>query len=119
MARLGNGEEIDITNDEVECYDNASASQALWRIYEFKLHQITSNGMEWKPMAKEKTVISLNAHQSKLYFLRMLLHHQTGATNFADLRTVEEEEQKHSILADDILIKIRPADPGSGPPGLL
>ncbi|XP_072025233.1 uncharacterized protein [Amphiura filiformis] len=42
MVRLSNGEEIDITNDEIERFVNAryvSASQALWRIYEFKLHQ--------------------------------------------------------------------------------
>ena len=42
-------------------------------------------------------VISLNAHQSELYFLRMLLHHQTGATSFADLRTVEEKQKRSKL----------------------
>ncbi|XP_072025234.1 ATP-dependent DNA helicase pif1-like [Amphiura filiformis] len=54
-------------------------------------------------------VISLNAHQSELYFLRMLLHHQPGATSFADLKTVEDKEHatfqaaclKLGLLEDD------------------
>ena len=34
-------------------------------------------------------IINLNAHQSELYFLRMLLHHKAGATSFEDLRTID------------------------------
>ena len=37
-------------------------------------------------------VIGLSAHQSEVYFLRMLLHHQTGATSYADLKTVGGDE---------------------------
>ena len=37
-------------------------------------------------------VIGLSAHQSEVYFLRMLLHHQTGATSYADLNTVGGDE---------------------------
>ncbi|XP_014673789.1 PREDICTED: uncharacterized protein LOC106814041 [Priapulus caudatus] len=189
MMRLANGEQIDITNDEIERFVNAryvSASQAFWRIYEFKLHQrypaviklpchleneqqvifregqaeqaahrgppstkltqwfqlnredpnattilytdipkhYTWNGKRWQPrkrrcasnndgansdMIGRIPVISLNAHQSELYFLRMLLHHQPGATSFADLRKVENDEQptfqaaclKLGLLQDD------------------
>ena len=36
-------------------------------------------------------VIGLSAYQSETYFLRMLLHHQTGATSYADLKTVGGE----------------------------
>ena len=34
-------------------------------------------------------IINLNAHQSELYFLRMLLHHKPGPTSFEDLRTID------------------------------
>ena len=37
-------------------------------------------------------VIGLSAHQNELYYLRMLLYHQVGATCYADLRTVDGEE---------------------------
>ena len=36
--------------------------------------------------------ISLSPHQSKLYHLRMFLHHKTGATTYADLRTIDGDE---------------------------
>ena len=36
-------------------------------------------------------VIGPSAHQSETYFLRMLLHHQTSATSYADLKTVGGE----------------------------
>ncbi|XP_072013683.1 uncharacterized protein [Amphiura filiformis] len=189
MVRLANGEEVNITNDEVERYVNAryvSASHALWRIYEFKLHQrypavmklpchldqeqlvlfaegqaaqaadrgpprtkltewfvlnqqdpdakeilypdipkhYTWSGSRWQKRKQQRSsnnsgthsdmigripVISLNAHQSELYFLRMLLHHQKGATSYNDLRTVAGEEQptfqatclKLGLLEDD------------------
>ena len=38
-------------------------------------------------------VITLNARQSELYFLRMLLYHKVGATSFQDMRTFEGEVQ--------------------------
>ena len=34
-------------------------------------------------------MISLNAHQAELFFLRLLLHNKAGATSFDDLRTVD------------------------------
>jgi len=37
-------------------------------------------------------VIGLSAHQNELYYLRMLLYHQVGATCYADLRRVDGEE---------------------------
>ena len=37
-------------------------------------------------------IIGLSAHQNELYYLRMLLYHQVGATCFADLRTVNGEQ---------------------------
>ena len=40
MMRLSNGQEKDITDDEIECFVNAryiSASEAYWRIYEFNI----------------------------------------------------------------------------------
>ena len=40
MVRLANGQEKDITNDEIEQYVNAryvSASEAYWRLFEFKI----------------------------------------------------------------------------------
>ncbi len=43
VIKLANGDEKDITNDEIECFVNAryiSSSQALWRLYEFNLSQI-------------------------------------------------------------------------------
>jgi hypothetical protein len=36
-------------------------------------------------------IISLNPHQSELYFLRLLLYHVPGPTSFEDLRTTENE----------------------------
>ena len=32
---------------------------------------------------------SLSPHQAELYYLRMLLHHKTGATSFTDLKTIQ------------------------------
>ena len=43
-------------------------------------------------MIERIPVNGLSAHQSEVYFLRMLLHHQTGATSYADLKTVGGEE---------------------------
>lgn len=189
MMRLGNGEEVDITNNEIERFVNAryiSASQAFWRLYEFKIHHrypavmklpchleneqfvlftesdaadiggkgpprtkltewfelnradinartilytdipkhytwkenqwqsrkyrcsINNNGT-YSDMIGRIPVITLNAHQSELYFLRMLLHHKAGATSYKDLRTVEGEMQptfqaaclKLGLLYDD------------------
>ncbi|XP_071501523.1 uncharacterized protein [Diadema antillarum] len=37
-------------------------------------------------------IISLNANQSEIYFLRMLLYHRPGATSFTDLRTINGHE---------------------------
>lgn len=166
MLRLGNGQERDITNDEIERFLNAryiSASEAYWRIFEFKIqykyppvaklpvhlqdeqvvvfqpseaHDVAMRGppvtkltayftlnqtdpeattilypdiykhYRWtqnswvRRRAKRKRsgtmdqddndtasndmigcipVINLNARQSELYFLRMLLHHRVGA----------------------------------------
>ncbi len=195
MVRLANGEERDITNDEVERYVTAryiSASEAYWRMFEFKIsnryppveklplhleneqtvlfqsdnarevadkpppttkltayfdlndtdpdaqsilypdicrHYVWKN-KKWvkrsKKIHKGRTnpddedtsfsdtigrvpVINLNPHQSELYFMRMLLYHKPGATSFADLRTINREEQptfnaaclKLGILHDD------------------
>ena len=54
--------------------------------------------------------ISLSRHQSELYYLRMLLHLQTGATSFEEIRTIEGEQcednqsacVKLGLLDDDI-----------------
>lgn len=54
-------------------------------------------------------VISLNPHQSELYFLRMLLYHRPGPTSYIDLRTVNNETLptfqaaclKLGLLSDD------------------
>ena len=169
MMRLANGEERDITHDEVTRYVNSryvSASEAIGRLYEMKIQykypavmmlhchldgdqqvlfadgeadiaaqsgpprttltewftlnesdesarsirypdipmHYTWQSHRWKAR-KRKTgksdtpsdmigripVIGLSAHQSETYFLRMLLHHQTGATSYADLKTVGGE----------------------------
>ena len=36
-------------------------------------------------------MISLNSHQSELFYLRLLLHNKVGATSFEDLKTVNGE----------------------------
>lgn len=51
---------------------------------------------EWKKRQRGKAIgripiISLNAHQSELFYLRMLLHNKAGATSFDDLKTVDGE----------------------------
>ena len=42
-------------------------------------------------------VIGLSAHQNDLYYLRMLLYHQVGATCYAYLCTVDGEEIKKRV----------------------
>ena len=182
MMRLSNGQERDITNDEIESFVNAryiSASEAYWRIYEFNIqykyppvsklplhlqdeqvvlfqpsdaHDVARQGSpvtkltayfslnqtdpeartilypdiykyyQWEhnswvrrranrsrmhtmdqlqddsttacsDMIGRIPVITLNARQSELYFLRMLLYHKVGATSFQDMRTFEGEVQ--------------------------
>ena len=36
-------------------------------------------------------MITLNSHQSELFYLRLLLHNKLGATSFDDLKTVNGE----------------------------
>lgn len=54
-------------------------------------------------------IITLNAHQAELYFLRLLLYHKAGATSFENLRMIDGELQptfqaacqKIGLLDDD------------------
>ncbi len=179
VVTLGNGQQIDISNDEVERFDNGRyipATYAYWRMYEFQLsrrypaveklplhldgeqiiyfqsedarnvasaappetkltayfklnaestdsHHVlypdvyqhytwNQDDKKWvkrkRRMAKKRInetnqvmshtigrvpVISLSASNSEMYFLRMLLYHKSGATSFADLRTVNGIEE--------------------------
>ena len=177
VVRLANGQDKDITNDEVERYVNAryiGASEAYWRLYEFPIsqrypaveklplhleneqvvffqpdtarataeksppetkltayfqlnqtdetarnvlypdmYQFYTYNQQTKKWIKRKRnlrkhptnnpeqmsdtigripIIALNANQSEIYFLRMLLYHRPGATSYADLRTVEGKQ---------------------------
>ncbi len=174
IIQLANGEMKDISNDEVERFNNAryiSASQAYWRLYEFRIAEMypsveklplhleneqrvyfqseQASEIASQPPPKTKLtayfelnkenpearhilypdifqhytwkddhwvkrcyrrskidrdgealsdtigripVIGLNANQTELYYMRMLLYHKAGAKSFGDLRTVDGVE---------------------------
>ncbi|XP_074649050.1 uncharacterized protein LOC141904363 [Tubulanus polymorphus] len=52
---------------------------------------VNANGEITTDVLGRIPTISLSAHQTELYFLRMLLHHRAGATSYEDLRTINGE----------------------------
>ena len=42
-----------------------------------------------KQLVTDLPTVSLSPHQSKLYYLRMLLHNKNGAQSYQDLRTID------------------------------
>jgi hypothetical protein len=55
-----------------------------------------SGPKKWKERQRGKAIgripiITLNSHQSELFYLRLLLHNKVGATSFDDLRTINGE----------------------------
>ena len=69
---------------------------------------LDENGLYTSEKLGRIPIISLNAYQAELYYLRMLLYNTTGATNFEDLRSTGEtlhptyqETCRHSGLIED------------------
>ncbi len=58
-----------------------------------KLSKLDRDGDAMSDVVGRIPVISLNAHQTELYYLRTLLYHKSGAKSFADLRTIGGIEQ--------------------------
>lgn len=68
MVRLANGDEKNITNDEIERYVTAryvSASEAYWRLYEFKILMKYPPVMKLPLHLEDKQTVLFHPHQAE------------------------------------------------------
>ena len=59
-----------------------------------KMSKLNRDGDALSDTVGRIPVVGLNAHQTELYYMRMLLYHKAGAKSFADLRTIDGVEHQ-------------------------
>ena len=101
MVRLANGQERDITNDEVERYVNAryiSASEAYWRLYEFNICSKYPSVEKLPLHLENEQVVLFNPHVAPVVANRS--PPKTKLTAYFDLN--QETDESCHILYPDI-----------------
>ena len=74
-----------------------------------RMSKLDRDGDAFSDVIGRIPVVGLNAHQTELYYMRMLLYNKAGAKSFADLRTIDGVElpsfqdacKKMGLLDDD------------------